>query len=126
MLENIIESLSWIDTIAATVWILLTVIMFWLLYRVYETLGSGHKTFYLGIFLLVIVWLYPLYTFLFNQLEVGFLGNIFTLVVTIIYMNRLKAISAPLSRWMIPQIIWLLIATFYVGCMLMLKYQTAN
>lgn len=125
-MEKIIESLSWIDTIAATVWIVLTIIMFWILYRVYETLGSKHSTFKLGIFLLVLVWLYPLYTFLFNQIEVGFVGNIFTLVVTVIYKKRLKEISNRLSQWMIPQIIWLLIATFYVGCMLVLKYQMAN
>lgn len=125
-MERIIEALSWIDTIAATVWIFLTVIMFWLLYKVNDTLGRKHPTFKLGIFLLILVWLYPLYTFLFNQLEVGFLGNILTLVVTVIYMKRLRAISNRLSRWMIPQIIWLVIASFYVGCMLVLKYQMAN
>lgn len=124
-MEKIIEALSWIDTIAGTVWIVLTIIMFWLLYKVYEVLGSSHPTFYLGIFLLVLVWLYPLYTFLFNQLEVGFLGNIFTLIVTVVYMNRLKKLFLDKSRWMIPQIAWLVVAIFYIGCMLVLKYQMA-
>lgn len=124
-MENIIEALSWIDTVAVTVWIVLSIIMFWLLYQVYDSLGSSHPIFYFGIFLLVIVWLYPLYTFLFNQLEVGFLGNIFTLLITVLYMNRLKELSLKKSRWMIPQIIWLIIATFYLGCLLVLKYQTA-
>lgn len=125
-MNNLIEALDWIDTIAGTVWILLSIIMFWLLYKVYEILGSRHATFYLGIFLLAIVWLYPLYTFVFNQLEVGFLGNILTLVVTVVYMKRLRAISTNLSRWMIPQIVWLIVASFYVACMLILKYQTAS
>ena len=124
-MENVIEALSWIDTAAGTVWILLTIIMFWLLYKVYELLGSSHPTFYFGIFLLALVWLYPLYTYLFNQLEVGFLGNVFTLLVTVLYMNRLKQLSIKKSRWMIPQIVWLVIATFYVGCMLVVKYQSA-
>ncbi len=123
-MENIIEALSWIDTVAGTVWIFLTIIMFWLLYKVYDTLGSKHPTFYFGVFLLVFVWLYPLYTYLFNQLEVGFVGNILTLVVTVVYMNKLKVISRILSRWMIPQIVWLIVATFYVSCMLVIKYQT--
>ena len=123
-MENIVEALSWIDTIAGTVWIILTVIMFWLLYKVYDALGSKHSTFYFGVFLLAFVWLYPLYTYLFNQLEVGFAGNILTLVFTVMYMNKLKVISRILSRWMIPQIIWLIVATFYVGCMLVIKYQT--
>ena len=123
-MEKIVEALSWIDTVAGTVWIFLTVIMFWLLYKVYDTQGSKHPTFYFGVFLLVFVWLYPLYTFLFNQLEVGFAGNILTLIVTVVYMKKLKVISIILSRWMIPQIVWLIVATFYVGCLLVIKYQT--
>ena len=123
-MEKIVEALSWIDTVAGTVWIFLTVIMFWLLYKVYDAKGSKHPTFYFGVFLLVFVWLYPLYTFLFNQLEVGFVGNILTLIVTVVYMKKLKVISKILSRWMIPQIVWLIAATFYVGCLLVIKYQT--
>ncbi|MGB5238504.1 MAG: TspO/MBR family protein [Flavobacteriaceae bacterium] len=124
-MENIIESLSWIDTIASTVWIVLSVIMFWILYKVYETLGSSHPTFYFGIFLIVMVWLYPVYTFFFNQLEVGFVGNVFTLLITVMYMKRLRPVSQSKSLWMIPQIVWLIVATFYVGCMLVFKYQNA-
>ena len=124
-MEDIINALSWIDTIAGTVWIVLTIIMFWLLYQVYEQLGSTHPTFYFGIFLLALVWLYPLYTFLFNQLEVGFAGNILTLVITVMYRKRLNALAIKYGRWMIPQIVWLVVATFYVACMLVLKYQTA-
>ena len=123
-MEDIINALSWIDTIAGTVWIVLTIIMFWLLYQVYEQLGSTHPTFYFGIFLLALVWLYPLYTFLFNQLEVGFAGNILTLVITVMYRNRLNVLSGRYGKWMVPQIIWLIVATFYVGCMLVLKYQS--
>ena len=122
-MEKIIDALSWIDMVAATVWILLTIIMFWVLYRLYEAYGSSHKTFQLGIALLIAVWLYPLYTFLFNQLEVGFVGNILTLALTLVYRRRLTEHSKTLANWMIPQIIWLVLATFYVGCMLVLKYQ---
>ncbi len=124
-MEDIINALSWIDTIAGTVWIVLTIIMFWLLYQVYEQLGSTHPTFYFGIFLLALVWLYPLYTFLFNQLEVGFAGNILTLAITVMYRKRLNELAIKYGRWMIPQIVWLIVATFYVACMLVLKYQTA-
>ncbi len=124
-MENIIESLSWIDTIASTIWIILSVIMFWILYKVYETHGSSHPTFYFGIFLLIMVWLYPVYTFLFNQLEVGFVGNVLTLMLTLMYIKRLRAVSVSVSRLMIPQIVWLVLATFYVGCMLVFKYQNA-
>jgi tryptophan-rich sensory protein len=124
-MENIINALSWIDSAAATVWILLTIIMFWLLYKVYDIEGRKHPVFGFGVFLLILVWLYPLYTFLFNQLEVAFIGNLLTLWVTIVYMQKLKKLPVREYKWMIPQIVWIIIATFYVGCMLVEKYQMA-
>ena len=54
-MDNIINALSWIDSAAATVWILLTIIMFWFLYIVYEVEGRKHPIFHFGIFLLVLV-----------------------------------------------------------------------
>lgn len=124
-MENIINALSWIDSAAATVWILLTIIMFWLLYKVYDIEGRKHPVFGFGVFLLILVWLYPLYTFLFNQLEVAFIGNLLTLWATIIYMQKLKKLPVREYKWMIPQIVWIIIATFYVGSMLVEKYQMA-
>ena len=124
-MENIINALSWIDSAAATVWILLTIIMFWLLYKVYETEGRNHPVFHFGVFLLVLVWLYPLYTFLFNQLEVAFLGNLITLWATVVYMQKLRKLPIKEFKWMIPQIVWIIIASFYVGCMLVEKYLLA-
>ncbi|MBT8180505.1 MAG: tryptophan-rich sensory protein [Eudoraea sp.] len=124
-MENIINALSWIDSAAATVWILLTIIMFWLLYKVYDIEGRKHPVFGFGVFLLILVWLYPLYTFFFNQLEVAFIGNLLTLWATIIYMQKLKKLPVREYKWMIPQIVWIIIATFYVGCMLVEKYQMA-
>ena len=124
-MENIINALSWIDSAAATVWILLTIIMFWFLYKVYDIEGRKHPVFHFGVFLLVLVWLYPLYTFLFNQLEVAFLGNLITLWATVVYMQKLRKLPIKEYKWMIPQIAWIIIATFYVGCMFVEKYQMA-
>ena len=78
-----------------------------------------------GVFLLILVWLYPLYTFLFNQLEVAFIGNLLTLWVTASYMQKLKKLPIKEHKWMTPQIVWIIIATIYVGCMLVEKYQMA-
>jgi tryptophan-rich sensory protein len=121
-MENIINALSWIDDAAATVWILLTIIMFWLLYKVYETESRSHPVFHFGVFLLVLVWIYPLYTFLFNQLEVAFIGNMITLWATVAYMQKLNKLPIKEYKWMIPQIVWIIIASFFVGCMLIEKY----
>lgn len=123
-MEELINALSWIDTVAATVWIVLTVIMFWILYRVHDLEGKKHPIFKFGIFLLVLVWLYPLYTFVFNQLEVGFAGNLITLWATISYASRLKAFKK-LAIWMIPQIVWIVLASIYVGLLLANKYLMA-
>lgn len=124
-MEDLINSLSWIDSAAATVWILLTVIMFWLLYKVYGIEGRNHTVFRFGVFLLILVWLYPFYTYIFNQLEVAFAGNLLTLWATVAYMQKLKKLPIKEYKFMIPQIVWIIIATFYVGCMLIMKYQMA-
>ena len=125
-MDKLLNALSWIDTIAPTVWIGLTVIMFWILYKVYGKEGKKHPVFRLGVFLLVLVWLYPIYTYMFNQLEVGLAGNLVTLWVTILYKNRLKPFDKKFANWMYPQIVWLCIALFYVGLFLLEKYQLGN
>ena len=122
-MDDLLNALAWIDTIAATVWIGLTVIMFWLLYKVYAMEGKKHPVFRFGVFLLVLVWLYPLYTFLFNQVEVGLAGNLLTLWATISYRNRLKSMGKNMANWMYPQIIWLCLATIHVSLFLINKYQ---
>ena len=122
-MEQLINALSWIDTIAATVWIGLTVIMFWILYKVYGTEGKKHPVFRFGVFLLILVWLYPIYTFVFNQIEVGLMGNLITLWATYSYRNRLKPIGAKYANWMYPQLIWICLATIYVGLLLINRFQ---
>nr|WP_299346070.1 hypothetical protein [Allomuricauda sp.] len=123
-MKQILDYLTWIDFIAAGVWVLLTIIMVWLLFRIYKKTGMANGHFYLGIFLLVIVWLYPLYTYFFNQLEVGAAGNIFTLLVTLKYRSGLKGLNRNLSKYLIPQIVWLVAATLYVGLQILVKYQS--
>lgn len=124
-MDTLLNALSWIDTIAATVWIGLTVIMFWILYKVYGKEGKKHPVFRFGVFLLVLVWLYPIYTYFFNQLEVGLAGNLLTLWATISYRNRLKPLGGKMANWMFPQIIWVCLASVYVGLLLLVKYQQA-
>ena len=122
-MDKLINALAWIDTVAPTVWIGLTVIMFWILYKVYAMEGRKHPIFKFGVFLLVLVWLYPLYTFIFNQIEVGIAGNLLTLWATISYSNRLKSLSKRMANLMYPQIIWLCLATVYVALFFFNKYE---
>ena len=122
-MDSLLNALSWIDTIAPTIWIGLTVIMFWILYKVYGKEGKKHPVFRFGVILLVLVWLYPLYTYIFNQLEVGLAGNLITLWVTISFSRRLKPLGDKMARLMYPQIIWLCVAIVYVGLLIVNKYQ---
>ncbi len=110
--------LNWIEYAAGPVWIALTTVMIWVLVMIYRLQGYQNKYFYWGIFLLIIVWLYPLYTAFFKNLLVGEIGNIITLIVTVIYALTLKDLSLVASRLMIPQIIWLTIAAFYTGLLI--------
>ncbi len=117
-MKSFLSYLSWIDGVAGAVWVLLSLIMVGVLFQIYRKKGSSNPHFILGLFLLMLVWLYPLYTSFFANPEVGMIGNIITLLITLAYMARLKSISQHLSRFMIPQVVWLFIATIYVGVML--------
>ena len=121
-MENLINALSWIDTIAPTVWIALTVIMFWILYKVYGKEGKKHPVFRFGVFLLILVWLYPLYTYVFNQVEVSLAGNLITLWATLAYRKRLMSFGRNIANWMLPQLIWIGIAVIYVGLLVFNKW----
>lgn len=124
-IENTIDALFWIDQIAATVWIILSLIMFWILYQLYALESKEHPVFKFGVFLLVLVWLYPIYTFLFNQIEVGFAGNLITLGVTAVYMKKLKNLPFKKYYLLLLQLFWLVLASVYVGLLLLEKMQTA-
>lgn len=121
-MENLINALSWIDTLAPTVWIALTVIMFWILYKVYGKEGKKHPVFRFGVFLLILVWLYPLYTYVFNQFEVSLAGNLITLWATLAYRKRLMSFGKNAANWMLPQLIWIGIAIIYVGLLVFDKW----
>ena len=123
MINTWIDNLAWMDTFAPTVWIGLTVIMFWILYKVYGKEGKKHPVFRFGVFLLILVWLYPIYTFFFNQLEVSLAGNLITLWATFSYRHRLAHFGKKYARWMYPQLVWICLATVYVGLLLINKWQ---
>ena len=80
--------------------------------------GWNDRALRFGIILLIVVLLYPVYTAFAYQLEIGFLGNILTLWLTFRYKSMLRIKPMKENNWLWPQIIWLVIATIYVGLML--------
>ena len=117
-MQKIIESLSWIDSVAAIVWIGLILILLIILKNLHAEYGWKDKALRLGIILLVVILAYPLYTGFILQLEIGFIGNIAALIMTLSLRKKLGNRSRKESRWLWPQIIWLSIASIYVAMML--------
>ena len=121
-MQKIIEALSWIDTIAAIVWIGLILILLIILKNLHTIYGWKDRALKQGIILLIIIVAYPLYTSFFLQLEIGFIGNIVALILTLSLKKKLTQRSRKESRWLWPQIIWLALASVYVALMLLQDY----
>ena len=116
--QDIISKLNWIDSVAGGVWMGLTLIMCLVLQFIYRKQGPRSTMFKWGVFLMLLVWMYPLYTAFYTQMEIGMIGNIFTLGVTWIYFTKVRTILPSRAFWLLPQMLWLGIATVYVGLLL--------
>lgn len=65
--------------------------------------------------LMVFVYLYPLYTNFYSNLMVGAMGNVLTLGMTVWAARVVGELSPKFSQALIPQILWIVIATIYVA-----------
>ena len=113
---------SWIDQAAGFAWVWLSVIMVSLLIRIGQTKGLRNSLFMMGLFLLTVVWLYPFYTGLYTWLITGFFGNIATLILTVMFSKRLRNLSQETPRWMVPQMVWLSLATVHLALLIVVQY----
>jgi hypothetical protein len=120
-LKDFINSLSWIDNIAAYVWIILSIIMFWLIIKTVRQVGWQNNSVYWQIGLLVFTWMHPAYTSLIKGLAIVEIGNIATLILTVLVFYKLKTQFNSLSNWLVPQIIWISIASLYIGLKLVIN-----
>ena len=121
-MEDLLKNLEWINSAATVVWIILIVIQVIVLKNLLNLKLRKHKSFKMGITLLFLVLVYPIYTSFDLQLEIGLLGNLVTLFITIAYQRVLKNLQLKENKWLIPQIVWLLVVTIYVGLMLINDY----
>ncbi len=88
------------------------------------TEGAWWQTYtYHVIALSALVWVYPLYTLGFSSLLLGLAGNIgvgFVAAYVILFIRE----RSPLAAWLIvPTVVWLCAATFYVTLQLILVAQ---
>ena len=117
-IAEVLNYLTWIETIAGIVWIFLTGLTVVATFKVYMEEGNKSTTFRLGLLLVTIVWLYPAYAGFVGSVLLGEIGTLITLSLTVGYFVKLRKISGKLSRLMIPQTVWLSLASIYLGLQL--------
>ena len=120
-LIDFIKSLNWIDNIAATVWIMLSAILVWVLFKTTQQVGWRNKYVYWQIGLFIFIWMHPVYTSIMKGNAIVEIGNIATLILTVFVFYKIKVQFNTLANWLIPQIIWITIASLYIGLKLIDK-----
>jgi hypothetical protein len=106
---------SWIDIIAAPVWIILSLVLISIIIKIAKVIGWRNVTFYWLIGLFVFIWLHPFYTSVIKGYAIVEIGNIASLILSVLVFYKLKVQFKNLANWLIPQIIWLIIASIYIG-----------
>jgi hypothetical protein len=118
-LHNFLAALQWIEEVAAIVWIILSAILVCTLFKTIQQLGWRSKYVYGQIGLLVFMWLHPVYTSIIKAKGIVEIGNIATLILTVLVFYQLKLRFGSMSNWLIPQMVWLAVASLYTGLKLM-------
>jgi hypothetical protein len=114
-LHNFLAALQWIEEVAAIVWIILSAILVCTLFKTIQQLGWRSKYVYGQIGLLVFMWLHPVYTSIIKAKGIVEIGNIATLILTVLVFYQLKLRFGSISNWLIPQMVWLAVASLYTG-----------
>ena len=116
-IQSILEKLYWIDGVAGGVWVLLTVLMFGAIFLISRAEGELWNIYTNRVLVLLIaVWLYPVFVFgsAFPQL-LGLFGNVFVAALAIHTIRIVRKSSRAAALLIFPSVIWLGIATLYVG-----------
>lgn len=121
-MDAFLEQFSWIHHVATGIWMALTFLMIWVLINIYSLTGASNKYFYWGVFLMIVVWLYPYITSSTSLLELVLAGNLLVMGVTLVHLRWLREVSIRLSRLMIPQLLWITTLTVHSGLPLIEKY----
>ena len=123
MIDNLLSSLSWIPDYSTGIWLVVTALLVFTLLGVNKELGLENKLFKIGVLLILLIWLYPLYTQLYYPIELGFIGNLITLVVSWWYFMVMRKKMPKLVKWLYPLLIWALLASVYTLLMLIQRYS---
>ncbi len=104
---KVVKRLSWIDRVIMPVWVFLTLLIFLAFYLVIlEEDHTWNQYTYRILYLIIIIWLYPLYTLGFTSLILGIAGNILV-VISAFYVCLYTFTFLPIAALLIaPLIIW--------------------
>jgi tryptophan-rich sensory protein len=109
---QIVDKLKWIEQIVGSVWVFLSLLMFFSAWVVYQKNGFSREFWYV-IALMIATWTYPLYTFGFKLLP-GLIGNIFYLSFAFFVISIVSHVSINATYLLYPIIAWVSFASFYV------------
>jgi len=113
------QSLSWIDQVAGGVWVGLTALLGLSAYRLARTQGTFRNRYTNRLLVLVaLIWTYPLYTFGFQSLLAGLIGNIVVAAFAGYVVTYSWKESHQAALLVTPIIGWLSVATFYISLMI--------
>jgi tryptophan-rich sensory protein len=116
---ELLGGLRWIDSVAAFVWIGLTVLILIALKKVYQSEGRFGKDCWLIVVYLVLIYSYPLYTGFFSSLTLGLIGNIVVFLFLAYLVWRLWGQNRAAALLLSPALVWLTIASVYVTLQLL-------
>ena len=123
MIDELLSLLNWVPDYATGIWLVITALVVFTLLGINKELGLKHRLFKIGVVLVVIIWLYPLYTQLYYPIELGFIGNLLTLMASWWYFKAVRKELPKLVKWLYPLLIWAILATIFTLLMLLQRYS---
>ena len=124
-------SLGWVPMAAGPVWLLLTGLMAcaaWIALRHGGARGADDATLIMAFIFLC--WLHPLYTAVAHRMGVRriveFAGSVVTLAVGVILTVHVTRASMYAAAFLLPVMLWLAVASYYLSEMLRSQGRTGN
>jgi tryptophan-rich sensory protein len=116
-------SLGWVPFAAGPVWLVLTGVMAgaaWVVSRQEGPGVSAHTALIVG--LIVLCWLHPLYSWLFDQVGLRrvaeLTGSVVSLGVTLLVASQVRRTSPTAAAMLAPVAVWIAMATVYLAQLL--------
>ncbi|MEO1259932.1 MAG: hypothetical protein AAFZ15_14155 [Bacteroidota bacterium] len=106
-MKQLISQLEWIEFIDGPMWVVLTIFIVSMIYKIIRDKSEFHPIVkWLG-WLLVLILLHPLYSYLFPGLTAHQIGHLIILVFTFEVFRKVYRIFPKISFYLLPQLFWI-------------------